>query len=117
MPCANRLFHSPVGKTECWHFLPGTAPDACVYLGFKPGVTRAAWELIDQIDDRQSRSPTLRGAEKIVFGELARFRSASWLVGYTELTCATASVCALRQTFGETECRSLKRRRKYDGEA
>lgn len=44
VPCAERLFHSPVGKTECWYFLPGTAPDACVYLGFKPGVTRAAWE-------------------------------------------------------------------------
>lgn len=41
----------------------------------------------------------------------------TFAIGYTELTCATASVCALRQTFGETECRSLKRRRKYDGEA
>ncbi len=44
VPCAERLFHSPVGKTECWYFLPGTEPDACVYLGFQPGVTRAAWE-------------------------------------------------------------------------
>ena len=44
VPCARRLFNSPVGKTECWYFLPGTAPDACVYLGFKPGVTRTAWE-------------------------------------------------------------------------
>ena len=43
VPCAKRLFNSPVGKTECWYFLPGTAPDACVYLGFKPGVTREAW--------------------------------------------------------------------------
>jgi mannose-6-phosphate isomerase len=42
--CAKRLFNSPVGKTECWYFLPGTAPDACVYLGFKPGVTREKWE-------------------------------------------------------------------------
>ena len=42
--CAKRLFNSPVGKTECWYFLPGTAPDACVYLGFKPGVTREEWE-------------------------------------------------------------------------
>ena len=42
--CARRLFGSPVGKTECWYFLPGTGVDACVYLGFKPGVTRAAWE-------------------------------------------------------------------------
>ena len=41
--CAKRLFGSQVGKTECWYFLPGTAPDACVYLGFKPGVTRETW--------------------------------------------------------------------------
>ncbi len=44
VPCAERLFNSRVGKTECWYFLPGTAPDACVYLGFKPGVTRTVWE-------------------------------------------------------------------------
>ena len=44
VPCAKRLFNSSVGKTECWYFLPGTSPDACVYLGFKPGVTRTAWE-------------------------------------------------------------------------
>ena len=43
VPCANRLFDSSVGKTECWYFLPGTAPDACVYLGFRPGVTRQVW--------------------------------------------------------------------------
>ena len=27
IPCANRLFGSHVGKTECWYFLPGTADD------------------------------------------------------------------------------------------
>ena len=43
VPCARAKFNSPVGKTECWYFLDGTAPDACVYLGFKPGVTRTAW--------------------------------------------------------------------------
>ncbi len=43
VPCAKRLFNSAVGKTECWYFLPGTAQDACVYLGFKPGVTREMW--------------------------------------------------------------------------
>ena len=41
---AREHFNSPVGKTECWYFLPGTAPDACVYLGFKPGVTRKRWQ-------------------------------------------------------------------------
>ena len=44
VPCAKRLFNSSVGKTECWYFLDGTSPDACVYLGFKPGITREKWE-------------------------------------------------------------------------
>ena len=43
VPFARSRMNSPVGKTECWYFLPGTAPDACVYLGFKPGVTRETW--------------------------------------------------------------------------
>ena len=43
VPCAKRLFGSTVGKTECWYLLPGTAEDACVYLGFKPGATREKW--------------------------------------------------------------------------
>lgn len=43
VPFAKAHFNSPVGKTECWYFLPGTAPDACVYLGFRPGVTEAKW--------------------------------------------------------------------------
>ncbi|MFA6507822.1 MAG: class I mannose-6-phosphate isomerase, partial [Treponemataceae bacterium] len=45
-PTARALFHSDFGKTECWHILGGRnvggkAP--CVYLGFKPGVTREIW--------------------------------------------------------------------------
>jgi mannose-6-phosphate isomerase class I len=51
VPCAKRLFNSPVGKTECWYFLPGTAPDACVYLGFKPGITREKWEAAFKAQD------------------------------------------------------------------
>lgn len=43
VPFAKARMHSDVGKTECWYFLPGTAPDACVYLGFKPGITREKW--------------------------------------------------------------------------
>ena len=43
VPFAKARMNSPVGKTECWYFLPGTAPDACVYLGFKPGITREKW--------------------------------------------------------------------------
>lgn len=41
--CAQEKFGSSVGKTECWYFLPGTSDDACVYLGFKPGITRERW--------------------------------------------------------------------------
>lgn len=41
---AKAKFNSPFGKTECWYFLPGTAPDACVYLGFKPGITKEKWQ-------------------------------------------------------------------------
>ena len=51
VPCAKRLFNSPVGKTECWYFLDGTAPDACVYLGFKPGITREKWEAAFEAQD------------------------------------------------------------------
>jgi len=62
VPCAKRLFGSPVGKTECWYFLPGTAPEACVYLGFKQGVTREAWEQAvrdcSQISNTNSARPT-----------------------------------------------------------
>ena len=43
VPFAQARMNSPVGKTECWYFLPGTAPDACVYIGFKPGITRNGW--------------------------------------------------------------------------
>lgn len=44
---ALRLFGSPYGKTECWHILGGhpvNGEQPCIYLGFKPEVTRAAWE-------------------------------------------------------------------------
>jgi len=57
VPCAKRLFGSPVGKTECWYFLPGTAEDACVYLGFKPGVTRTAWEKAVRAEMEDNRQP------------------------------------------------------------
>ena len=55
VPCAKRLFSSSVGKTECWYFLPGTSPNACVYLGFKSGVTREKWEqaVSEEMDDRR----------------------------------------------------------------
>ena len=44
VPFAKARMNSDVGKTECWYFLPGTASDACVYLGFRPGITREKWK-------------------------------------------------------------------------
>lgn len=40
-PFARRFFHSDFGKTECWYFLND---GGAVYLGFRPGVTREAWQ-------------------------------------------------------------------------
>lgn len=41
---AHEFMNSSVGKTECWYFLSGIDPTACVYLGFKPGITREKWK-------------------------------------------------------------------------
>ena len=60
--CAKRLFGSPVGKTECWYFLEGTAEDACVYLGFKPGMTRELWE--DAFE--QSNNQAIQQSDKLL---------------------------------------------------
>ena len=43
---AEKLFHSPFGKTESWHILD-TRPEEenpCIYLGFREGITRDLWE-------------------------------------------------------------------------
>lgn len=51
---AKRLFQSDYGKTECWYILGGQTIDGeepCVYLGFKPGITRQVWkQLFDNQD-------------------------------------------------------------------
>ena len=39
IPFAKERFNSPFGKTECWYMLK-TEENACVYLGFKEGITR-----------------------------------------------------------------------------
>ena len=46
---ARELFHSDYGKTECWHILGGRTVDGqspCLYLGFRPGITREKWRLL-----------------------------------------------------------------------
>lgn len=42
---AKEHFGSPFGKTECWYFL-NTKPEACVFLGFKEGITREKWKVL-----------------------------------------------------------------------
>lgn len=39
---AKKYFGSPFGKTECWYMLD-CDDDACIYLGFKPGITKEKW--------------------------------------------------------------------------
>lgn len=46
---ARELFGSPFGKTECWHIVGGRTIGGerpCVYMGFRPGVTRDAWRAV-----------------------------------------------------------------------
>lgn len=40
---AKENLNSHFGKTECWYFLD-CEKDACVYLGFKEGVTKSEWK-------------------------------------------------------------------------
>ena len=47
---ANKYMNSPVGKAECWYFID-TDENACVYAGFKKGITRDKWiELFNKQD-------------------------------------------------------------------
>ena len=44
---AEKIFHSPFGKTEAWYFLGDrndSNGESCIYLGFKEGITREKWE-------------------------------------------------------------------------
>lgn len=47
---AKEEFHSDFGKTESWYILSADE-DACVYFGFKEGVTREKWKEIFQAQD------------------------------------------------------------------
>jgi len=49
---AREHFGSPFGKAECWYILDCDST-ACVYLGFKQGITRETWqELFEKQDIR-----------------------------------------------------------------
>lgn len=47
---AKKYFNSNFGKTECW-FIIEAEKDACVYLGFKQGITREKWEQLFEKQD------------------------------------------------------------------
>lgn len=70
---AKQFFHSEYGKTEAWYILGGS-PDACIYMGFKPGVTRQRWkQLFDTQDipgmlDSLHRIPVRAGDSFLVQG-------------------------------------------------
>ena len=51
---ARKFFGSPFGKTECWHIVGGREIDGekpCVYMGFKPGVTKEMWRDVFERQD------------------------------------------------------------------
>ena len=50
---AREILHSDYGKTESWYILGSNDRDKepCIYLGFKPGVTRAMWKDIFERQD------------------------------------------------------------------
>ncbi len=50
VPFAKENWHSEFGKAECWYIISADE-DACVYLGFKEGVTREAWERCFETQD------------------------------------------------------------------
>lgn len=50
---AKENFGSVFGKTECWYMLD-CEENACVYLGFKPGITKEKWKALFDSQDIQS---------------------------------------------------------------
>lgn len=49
---AQKVLGLPYGKTECWYFLD-CLPDACVYLGFRKGITREKFKNAFNNNDSQ----------------------------------------------------------------
>lgn len=52
VPFAKEHFGSIFGKTECWYMLDCDEV-ACVYLGFKPGITKEKWQALFEIQDTE----------------------------------------------------------------
>ena len=58
---AMRYFGTPYGKTECWYVLDTRDEDACVYIGFKPHVTR---EYFGELFEKQDVSAMLNAMHR-----------------------------------------------------
>lgn len=80
---AKRLFDSRFGKTEAWHILAlrEDGEDPCLYMGFKPGITRAQWEsaferedveamlgMLHRIEPRPGETYIVRGGQPHAIG-------------------------------------------------
>lgn len=52
IPFAKEHFNSNFGKTECWYMLD-CEEDACVYLGFKTGITKEKWKKLFEAQDTE----------------------------------------------------------------
>ncbi len=50
---AQKYFLSPFGKTECWYIV-SCNQNACVYLGFKKGITKEKWYELFKKQDTKS---------------------------------------------------------------
>ncbi len=48
---AQKYFGSPYGKTESWHILETRDDSACIYLGFREGITRERWRELFEAQD------------------------------------------------------------------
>lgn len=62
VPFAKAHLASSVGKTECWYFLD-CAPGACVWLGFREGITRERWEKLFYTGDSEGMLACLHRVE------------------------------------------------------
>lgn len=53
---SRQYFQSEYGKTECWYILRTTPvgdQKPCLYMGFRPGVTKERWQRLYEIQDIQ----------------------------------------------------------------
>lgn len=60
---ARELFNSQFGKTECWYVIATRNTKSCIYLGFKPGVTR---EYFEELFEKEDNKKMLNCLNKII---------------------------------------------------